>query len=75
MEWRAEPGPAGDPAQSSDWASVARPLALGSHSVLVRGPEGRAQADQREVWVPPNFADVPRRLSPAALHRSGRWLL
>jgi len=48
-------------------------LAVGPHSLLVPGPQGRAQTDQRQMrdrWQP---AHLPRRLS-AAVHRPGRWL-
>ena len=39
------------------------------------GPEGRAQADQRQVRDRAHPADLSRRLSAAALHRPGRRLL
>ena len=45
-------------------ADVARPFALGSHSLLVQGSEGRPQADQRQVRDRPPSTDLPRCLSP-----------
>jgi putative SOS response-associated peptidase YedK len=47
------------------------PLRLGSHSLLLRGPEGRAQTYQRHVREYSNLADLPRCLSPPSLHRAG----
>jgi putative SOS response-associated peptidase YedK len=62
MERRAEPGAAGDPAQPSDRRSVAGPLTLGSHSVLVSGPQGRAQTYQRQMRDrAPTFRDAYRQ--------------
>src|SRR6478672_6648830 len=75
MEWRAEPGAAADPAQSSDRRSITRSLTLGSHSVLVRGPQGWPQADQRQMRDRAQSADLPGRLSATPLHTPGRWLL
>ena len=70
----ASPRLAGDPAQSSNGRGLARPVALGSHSLLVRGPEGLAQADQRQVRDRAHPAELPRRLSAAALYRPSRRL-
>ena len=42
-------GAAGHSAQSPYWRGLARPAAVGPDPVLVRGPEGWAQADQRQV--------------------------
>jgi hypothetical protein len=39
MERRAEPGPAGHPAQSSDRGTLARSATLGPHTSLVQGPK------------------------------------
>jgi putative SOS response-associated peptidase YedK len=39
VERRAEPGPAGHPAQSSDRGTLARSATLGPHTSLVQGPE------------------------------------
>jgi hypothetical protein len=45
MERCSQPRAAGNPAQSPDRRSIARPTALGSHSLLVPRPERRAKAD------------------------------
>ncbi len=42
---------------------------------LLQGPDGRSQADQCQVRDGAYLADVQGRLSPQALHSSGRWLL
>ena len=70
----ASPRLAGDPAQSSNGRGLARLVALGSHSLLVRGPEGLAQADQRQVRDRAHPAELPRRLLAAALYRPSRRL-
>ena len=70
----ASPRLAGDPAQSSNGRGLARLVALGSHSLLVRGPEGLAQADQRQVQDRAHPAELPRRLLAAALYRPSRRL-
>ena len=60
-----------DSAQSPYWRGLARPAAVGPDPVLVRGPEGWAQADQRQVRDGADAADVPGCLPQAALHRPG----
>jgi SOS response associated peptidase (SRAP) len=75
MERRAEPGPAGNPAQPQDRRGITRFAALGPHSLLVPGPAGRAETDQRQMRDRPQSADIPGRLSSAALYTPGRWLL
>ena len=49
MERRAERGAAGDQAQPQDRGGIARSAPLGAHPVLVRGPQGWPQADQRQM--------------------------
>jgi SOS response associated peptidase (SRAP) len=75
--WNAAPSQEllGYPPQSQDRRSLNRPAALGAHSLLVQGPRGRAQADQRQVRDGSDIADVPRRLPPAPLHRARGGLL
>jgi len=48
---------------------------LGPYSLLVPGPGGWTQADQRQVRDGARPADVPRSLPAAPPHRAGRWLL
>jgi hypothetical protein len=48
VERRAEPGPAGHPARSSDRGSLARSATLGPHSSLVQGRRAEAEADRRQ---------------------------
>jgi hypothetical protein len=60
LERRAKPGPAGDPAKSSDRRGMTRSTALGPHSLLVSGRQGRTQADQRQMRDSSQSADFPR---------------
>ena len=51
------------------------PLRWGLIPLLVQGPRGRAQADQRQVRDGARPADLPGRLPQAPLHRAGGRLL
>ena len=57
LERRAQPGAVGHPAQPPHRRGITGPAALGPYSLLVRGPEGRTQADQREVRDGAHAAD------------------
>jgi putative SOS response-associated peptidase YedK len=65
LERRTQPGAPGDPAQPQDRRSIARSAPLGSHPILVRGPERRAQADQRQMRdcqdTVPSFREAYRK--------------
>jgi hypothetical protein len=55
--------------------AVAGPAQVGAHSVLVQGPEGRPQADQRQERDRLPAADVPRGVPQAPVHPAGGWIL
>jgi putative SOS response-associated peptidase YedK len=64
MERRAQPGPAGDPAQSQDRRGITRSSALGPYPLLVRRPEGWPETDQRQcetVRTLPSFREAYRK--------------
>jgi hypothetical protein len=67
MECCAQPRPAGDPAQSRDRHRLTRTVALGTNPSLVPGPERWSKADQCQMRDRTQAADVPGRLSAAAL--------
>jgi hypothetical protein len=65
LERRSQPGPPGNPAQSSNGPSLAGPRALGPDPVLVSGPQRRPEArstpNPRPVSTLPTFRDAYRR--------------
>jgi hypothetical protein len=67
LERCAQSGAARHPAQSSDRPSVARSTAMGVDSILVQGPDRRAQADQCEGRDGRAAADLSRSIPEETL--------